>query len=40
MGVLDFVHHEGGENGADGADVPKDIDDELVVVLHVGRVNF
>ncbi len=40
MGVLDLVHHEGRENGADGVDVSQDIDDELIVVLHIGSLDF
>ena len=40
VGVLDLVHHEGRENGADGVDVSQDIDDELIVVLHIGSLDF
>ena len=40
VGVLDFGHYEGGEDGAYGVDVSQDIDNEFVVVGHVRGLDF
>ena len=38
--MLDLVHDEGGLDGADGVDRAEDVDDEFVVVFHVGGVDL
>ena len=40
MGVFDFLHDEGGQDAADGVDRTQHVDDEFVVVFHVGRMDL
>ena len=38
--MLDLVHHEGALQGAQALDRPQYIEDELLIILHVGRVDL
>ena len=40
MRVFYFVHDEGGQDASDGVDGSEDVDDKLVIVFHVRRVDF
>ena len=38
--MLDLVHHEGALQGAQALDRPQYIEDELLIILHVGRMDL
>ena len=40
MRVFYFIHDERGKDASDGVDGAEDVDDKLVVVFHVRRVDF
>lgn len=38
--MFDFVHHEGALQGTKVVDVAKNVQNELLIVFHVGRMDF
>lgn len=38
--MLHFIHHEGAFEGAEAVDGAEDVEDEFLVVLHVGGMDF
>ena len=38
--MFDFVHHEGALQGTEVVDVAKNVQNELLIVFHVGRMDF